>query len=183
MHFYTIGHYNHSIEQFLQFIKSAGIDFVADVRSFPGSRRIPHFNKTELRRWLKEADLSYRHFKNLGGRRKLSSEVGEELNAGWKNRSFHNYADYSLTEDFQVGMDELMAVGMNQRVVLMCSERHPARCHRLIISNYLKAIDKQVTHIVPDSNGEVEFINHELGKWGAAPVIEENGTVVYPELL
>ncbi|MGP4073716.1 DUF488 domain-containing protein [Piscibacillus sp. B03] len=145
------------------------------------SRRNPHFIKDELSKWLNEADLCYHHFEELGGRRKLSAKVGEALNSGWNNRSFHNYADYSLTEEFKQGMSELMAEGEGQHVVLMCSEYHPTRCHRLIISNYLEANGMPVTHIIPNSDGEADLVAHELGKWGATPVIEKDGTVVYPQ--
>ncbi|MFD2638883.1 DUF488 domain-containing protein [Piscibacillus salipiscarius] len=181
MEFFTVGHYNHSKQQFLQLLKAAEVKIVADVRSLPGSRKNPQFNKNQLRSWLDEAGLKYQHFKKLGGRRKLSGQVGEELNSGWQNRSFHNYADYSLTEEFKQGIDELKAASSHGKVVLMCSERHPSRCHRLIISNYLKANDFSVTHIIPNPDREARFVDHELGKWGAMPIIESNGSVVYPK--
>jgi uncharacterized protein (DUF488 family) len=63
----------------------------------------------------------------------------------------------------------------------MCSERHPARCHRLIISNWLAANDWDVQHIITNSRDDHDVIGHELGKWGAVPIIEADGTVVYPK--
>ncbi|WP_268748396.1 hypothetical protein [Gracilibacillus boraciitolerans] len=65
----------------------------------------------------------------------------------------------------------------------MCSERHPSRCHRLIISNYLQANGSQVIHIIPDAEAKATFVEHQLGKWGGAtPAVEKDGTVVYPRL-
>ncbi|PAE23445.1 DUF488 domain-containing protein [Bacillus sp. 7894-2] len=182
MKVYTIGHYNHSIEQFLKLLGAAEINFVADVRAFPASRRSSHFKKENMIQWLKEAGIHYRHFPGLGGRRRISGQVGEQLNEGWNNRSFHNYADYTLTDDFQYALEQLKEQAAETTLVYMCSEYHPARCHRLLISNWLKANGWDVRHLIPDSNGNSNVVPHELGKWGAMPIIEEDGTVVYPKL-
>ncbi|MFG6117726.1 DUF488 domain-containing protein [Thalassobacillus sp. B23F22_16] len=182
MKIYTIGHSDRYEEQFLEMLEAADIDFVADIRAFPASRKFPHFNQEKLDQWLKEAGLNYQHFPLLGGRRSRSGEIGENLNAGWENRSFHNYADYTLTEDFQKGLEALMTEAKDANVVYMCSERHPARCHRLLISNWLQANGWEVYHIINGSKGHPELVGHELGKWGAMPIVESDGTIVYPLL-
>ncbi|WP_404406251.1 DUF488 family protein [Jeotgalibacillus malaysiensis] len=182
MKIYTIGHYNHTEEEFLHMLNVADINFIADVRAFPASRRSPQFKKENLQEWLQQSGIGYRHFRELGGRRKISGEVGEDLNAGWENRSFHNYADYSLTDEFKLGVGELVSLAEQENVAYMCSERHPTRCHRLIISNWLQANGWEVHHIVPGAKGEPELVAHELGKWGAVPVIEDSGEVVYPQV-
>lgn len=182
MKIYTIGHYNHSKEQFLMLLGAAEINFVADVRAFPASRRNAHFNKDNIAKWLKESEIDYCHYSGLGGRRKLSEQVGQQLNEGWNNRSFHNYADYTLTHDFQYALEQLKKKAEESTLAYMCSEHHPARCHRLIISNWLQANGWDVLHLIPDSKGNPEVVPHELGKWGAMPIIEEDGTVVYPKL-
>ena len=182
MEVYSIGHSTHTKEQFLKMLKAADIEYIADIRAFPASRRYPQFKKESMSEWLEEAGYGYSHFPVLGGRRRLSGVIGEDLNAGWNNRSFHNYADYSLTDEFKEGLSELKNAASDKKLAYMCSERHPARCHRLLISNVLKADGWDVRHIVSDSDGEASIISHELGKWGAVPIIEEGGTVVYPEL-
>ncbi len=199
MNIYTIGHYNHTEEEFLHMLKAADISFIADVRAFPASRRSPQillfklraspasrrspqFKKENLQEWLEQSEIGYRHFPELGGRRRISSEVGEDLNAGWQNRSFHNYADYSLTDEFKLGVGELISLAEKENVAYMCSEHHPARCHRLIISNWLQANGWRVHHIVPGTKGEPKLVDHELGQWGAVPVIEDSGEVVYPKV-
>lgn len=182
MKIYTIGHSDHDKQQFLQMLLYADIEYVADIRAFPASRKFPQFSRGKMADWLKEAGLAYRHFPALGGRRNQSGEIGENLNAGWNNRSFHNYADYTLTKDFQEGLKNLKAEAQEKNLVYMCSERHPARCHRLLISNWLQANGCEVFHIISGTKGKTELFSHELGRWGAAPIVEENGTVVYPPL-
>jgi uncharacterized protein (DUF488 family) len=182
MKVYTIGHYNHSKEQFLKLLGAAEISFVADVRAFPASRRSSHFKKEDMEQWLEEAGIQYHHFSGLGGRRKMSGQVGEKLNEGWNNRSFQNYADYTLTDDFKDALGLLNGQAKEMNLVYMCSEHHPARCHRLLISNCLQANGWNVNHLIPDAKGNPRIVPHELGKWGAMPIIEEDGTVVYPKL-
>ncbi|SDZ84875.1 Protein of unknown function, DUF488 [Thalassobacillus cyri] len=182
MKVYTIGHSDHDKQQFLEMLKTADIEYVADIRAFPASRKYPQFNKERMDDWLREEGLAYRHFPLLGGRRSRSGEIGEDLNTGWNNRSFHNYADYTLTKEFQNGLGDLKAKAEGKNLVYMCSERHPARCHRLLISNWLQANGWEVFHMINDSKGKTELVGHELGRWGAIPIVEEDGTVVYPML-
>ncbi len=179
---YTVGHYNHTQEQFVTMLESCSIDCVVDIRALPGSNRSPHFNKDQIERWLHDAGITYVHLEKLGGRRKLSSQIGERLNAGWENRSFHNYADYTLTDLFKQGRESLLSLMKEHCCVIMCSERHPSRCHRLIISNDLTVKGYEVIHLIPNRDGKSEQVLHELGKWGAIPVVEKDETVVYPEL-
>jgi uncharacterized protein (DUF488 family) len=181
MKIYTIGHSSNMKEEFLDMLKIAEIQYVSDVRAFPYSRKYPHFNGDQMKEWLGKEKIEYIHFPMLGGRRGTSGVVGSDLNSGWNNRSFHNYADYTLTEEFKEGIEVLKAQAKEKTTVYMCSERHPARCHRLIISNWLAANDWDVQHIITNSRDDHDVIGHELGKWGAVPIIEADGTVVYPK--
>lgn len=181
MNIYTIGHSTHSIESFIHMLQEAGIDVLADVRAFPASRRFPQFNQDALKRSLVAHGIEYEYLPLLAGRRNKSQSVQEVLNAGWENQSFHNYADYTLTDDFQKGIKQLTQIARAKRTAYCCSERHPSRCHRLIISNWLAAHDWSVYHIISQGD-DVNIVSHELGQWGAIPIIEDNGAVVYPEL-
>nr|WP_202395567.1 DUF488 domain-containing protein [Virgibacillus halodenitrificans] len=181
VHIFSIGHYSYSKEDFLRLLSDADIEAVADVRAFPGSRKFPQYSKDNMPDWLQAAGIHYAHFPKLGGRRKASSDVSPLLNGAWENQSFHNYADYTLTESFHEGIAALSQLAQRKRTVYCCSERHPARCHRLIISNWLATHNWKVNHIIPDNKGNITIIEHELGKWGARPIIEKDGTVVYPE--
>ncbi|WP_210144058.1 DUF488 domain-containing protein [Staphylococcus sp. GDY8P94P] len=179
MTIFTIGHYNYNLETFLEMLEKAKITKIIDVRSFPNSKKHPQYNQHDFMDWLKEHNIKYKHISLLGGRRKRSGVVGENLNAGWKNQSFHNYADYTLTDDFKEGINILMEEKDNNAVALLCAERHPSRCHRLIISNWLQAHNENVTHVILNNNG-IELKSHKLGEWGAMPIIEDDGHVVYP---
>lgn len=182
MNIYTIGHSTQSIEAFVNMLESVQVEMLVDVRAYPASRKFPQFNQETLTRSLLDNGIEYEHIANLGGRRNKSRNFQEELNNGWNNQSFHNYADYTLTKEFQKGVLELEQIAKKKVTAYCCSERHPARCHRLLISNWLEAHGWKVYHII--SQGEMEVITprHVLGEWGAMPIIEADRTVVYPEL-
>lgn len=182
MEIYTIGHATHTKETFIEMLNYYKIELLADVRAFPGSKKFPQFSKGRMSNWLMESGFEYCHFPKLGGRRNRSQDFVPEVNDGWNNQSFHNYADFTLTDEFHQGIDELTSLGKSKRVAYCCSERHPSRCHRLIISNWLTANGWAVKHII-DQNKETTIVEHELGKWGAMPIIEKDGTVVYPDYL
>lgn len=182
MEIFTIGHSTHSKEEFIKMLRYAEVEELVDVRAFPGSRKFPQFSKDSMKEWLKEAGIGYKHIPYLGGRRNKSDEVVPELNEAWNNQSFHNYADYTLTEDFKDGISELINIAKEKRTAYCCSERHPSRCHRLIISNWLAANGWKIEHIIDGNHGEISLVEHQLGKWGAMPIIEEDGTVVYPPI-
>lgn len=179
MNIYTIGHSTHDKSMFMQMLRTAEINVLADVRAFPASRKFPQFIQENLKVWLPKEGVEYKHFPLLGGRRHKSEYVQEELNNAWNNPSFHNYADYTLTKKFQQGIDELEKVAKHNQIAICCSERHPARCHRLLISNWLEANGWKVYHLI-EQGRKVYIERHELGKWGAMPIIEKDGTVVYP---
>ncbi|ARQ05762.1 DUF488 domain-containing protein [Macrococcoides canis] len=181
MKIFTIGHSTYTTNEFLEMLKEANIDYLVDIRAFPYSKKHPQFNGDVLADALNQHNIEYQHIEQLGGRRGQSGEVGESLNAAWNNASFHNYADYTLEEDFKYGIENLLNIAEQYNVTIMCSERHPARCHRLIISNYLVAHEHDVTHIIR-SNQSVTLEEHKLGQWGAMPIIEEDAEVVYPDL-
>ncbi|AQQ55167.1 DNA repair protein [Planococcus lenghuensis] len=177
---YTIGHSGHSRELFRRMLKEHGIEVLADVRAYPGSRKWPQFSRDQFPEWLEADGFTYRHFPKLGGRRRKSKVIGAEVNAAWRNRSFHNYADYCLTEEFQEGIDELLTLAADKQVAYCCSERHPARCHRLLISNWLTTGGHEVKHIIDGKKETIELVDHELGIWGAPPLVGKGGIITYP---
>lgn len=176
MNIYTIGHSTHSREEFLDLLKAYEIETLVDVRAYPGSRRLPQFDKEEMEKWLPEQSIRYLHFPVLGGRRKKNREIDESLVDGWKNTSFRNYAAYSLTEEYEKGISSLIETGQKERVCYMCSESVPWRCHRLLISNTLALKGLSVYHIMT----EKKTISHEIGLYGAKP-IQEGSTLIYPK--
>lgn len=181
MNIYTVGHSTHSKEEFSTLLNDADINMLVDVRAFPASRKFPHFHKDEMHVWLPDAGIQYRHIEELGGRRNKSKTVDNELNNAWNNRSFHNYADYTLSEDFQNGIKKLMKEAASTKVAYCCSERHPSKCHRLLISNWLTLHDWNVYHILDGPKHTTQIAPHQLGRWGAKPFLDEDGHVLYPD--
>ena len=146
---FTVGHSTHPIERFLGLLGEHQIVLVADVRSFPSSRKWPQFNQAELSQSLLRAGIQYQWLKRLGGRRHGRRE--DSPHTGWTHPAFRSYADYTESADFAAGLDELTApAAPTARTVYMCSEGLWWRCHRRIISDYLLLRGWQVDHIMPD---------------------------------
>ena len=177
MDMYTIGHSTHTEEEFVSLLNLYKIDLLADVRSFPGSKYVPQFNKENMEVWLPHHDIKYIHLRELGGRRSKNKEINELLVAGWKNAAFRNYAAYSLTPGYEEGIDRLIDLSKENKVCYMCSEAVPWRCHRLLISNTLVARGFSIYHIISDNN----LITHELGMYGAVPV-KSGSQLIYPPI-
>lgn len=142
---WTIGHSTRSLEEFIEMLKSFQIEVVADVRSFPGSRRYPYFSKEKLEISLPQTGIRYIHIKKLGGRRKVHLD---SKNTSWRHPSFRGYADYMETNSFAEGIEELKQIALAQRTAYMCSEAVWWRCHRSMISDFLKAEGWNVMHIM-----------------------------------
>lgn len=146
------------------------IEALIDVRSFPGSRRYPQFNKQQLKATLREKGVDYFHLPELGGRRPARKD---SKNSAWKNQSFRGYADHMETEEFQEGIERLMELSVAKRAVVMCAEALWWRCHRSLISDFLKARGVEVTHLLDATNeqphpytGAARIIDGELSYAG-----------------
>ena len=146
MKIWTIGHSTRSIDDFVSLLKANGIKLVADVRSLPGSKRYPQFNKETLADSLGKVGICYEHFLELGGRRKAKPE---SKNTAWRNASFRGYADYMDTEEFDKGVKRLLDLAADAGpTAIMCAEAVWWRCHRSLISDYLKVHGIEVIHIL-----------------------------------
>ena len=149
MKIWTIGHSTRSIEDFILLLKKNEIKLLADVRSLPGSKRYPQFNKDALEKSLNAHGIRYEHFPELGGRRKSNPN---SRNTAWRNASFRGYADYMETEQFQKGVERLLDLAREAGLLaIMCAEAVWWRCHRALISDYLKARGVEIVHIL-DAN-------------------------------
>ena len=142
---WTIGHSTRSMEIFVDLLKINGIEMLVDIRSFPGSRKFPHFNKESLEISLPECGISYRHMVGLGGRRKPNKE---SVNVAWRHPSFRGYADYMQTEEFKNQISLLENIGRGMRTAYMCSEAPWWKCHRALVSDILKVKGWKVLHIM-----------------------------------
>ena len=142
---WTIGHSTRPLEELIQMLQSFDIEILVDVRSFPGSRKFPQFNKESLEITIPENHIEYLHIKELGGRRKINKD---SKNTAWRVLAFRAYADYMETEDFKKGILQLEKIASKSKVAYMCSEAVWWRCHRSMISDYLKVHGWVVNHIM-----------------------------------
>jgi uncharacterized protein (DUF488 family) len=149
---WTIGHSTRSADEFGKILREHDIKRLVDVRSFPGSRRYPQFNKTALSDFLRTLGISYEHAPRLGGRRKPHPK---SHNIAWKNASFRAYADYMESEEFKEGIRDLIAIARKDSTAIMCAESLWWRCHRSLIADYLKAGGVTVVHILDEKKTEM----------------------------
>jgi uncharacterized protein (DUF488 family) len=166
----TIGHSTRPIAEFVALLKAHHVQHVIDVRTIPRSRHNPQFNRESLPASLRPHGIEYSHFKNLGGLRK---PVPESLNQGWRNLSFRGFADYMQTSDFREGLEQLLKIAQTQRVVIMCAEAVPWRCHRSLIADAVQVRGESVGHIMTAGRLDV----HKLTSWARV----EGESITYPK--
>lgn len=142
---FTIGHSTRSRDELIEALQAHSIQTLADIRSFPMSRRLPHFNRESLEKALPAAGIHYIWMKELGDRRKKS--LDDSPNVALRNESFRNYADYMLTPEFDHAITGLIKLGEQSRTAYMCAERVYFRCHRMLVSDWLVAHGHEVLHI------------------------------------
>jgi uncharacterized protein (DUF488 family) len=135
---------------FISLLNRYGIKLLADVRTFPGSKRYPQFKKETLAKSLSVNGIRYEHLPELGGRRKSRPD---SKNTAWRNAAFRGYADYMETMDFAKGINRLVdLVSETAPTAIMCAEVVWWRCHRALISDFLKARGVEVIHIVDEKS-------------------------------
>jgi uncharacterized protein (DUF488 family) len=135
--FFTIGHSNRSLGDFVELLRGPHVGRIVDIRQIPRSRSNPQFNKDTLAETLAAFSISYEHVNALGGLRGKAKGLSPRVNGFWTNESFHNYADYALSIGFHAGLAHLLEEGRNRRCAIMCSEAVWWRCHRRIVTDYL----------------------------------------------
>lgn len=151
---YTVGHSTRTIGEFVGLLGSGPVELVIDVRTVPRSRRNPQYNEDVLGAELAAYDIGYMRMAALGGLRSRAPDVPSFVNGMWENPSFHNYADYALSSEFSLALDELLRISASQRCAIMCAEAVWWRCHRRIIADYLIASGCSVLHLM--SEGRVD---------------------------
>ncbi len=167
---YTIGHSTREFEEFLAMLKNNNIKCLVDVRRFPSSKKFPAYNQDSLRATLSENDIEYIHIEALGGRRKA---LKDSPNSVWNHPSFRGYADYMETSEFCGAVKVLEKIASTKVTAIMCSEAVFWRCHRSMISDFLKSEKYQVFHIMSTT----KFTEHPY----TAPAHIENGKLTYHE--
>jgi len=142
---YTIGHSTRRLDQLAAVLQEHRIATLVDIRAFPMSRRLPHFNRESLEVELPKHGIAYVWMKELGGHRKKIRD--DSPNTGLRNDSFRNYADYMLTPEFEQAISRLLWMAGKSKTAIMCAERVYFQCHRMLVSDYLAAHGHTVLHI------------------------------------
>jgi len=168
---HTIGHSTRTIEKFIELLKAHRIELVVDVRRWPMSKRYPHFNREALDCSLSEVGIDYLWRGDLGGFRKPAPD---SVNTAWQVGAFRAYADFMLTAEFDKIIGEVEPIASEQRIVLMCAEAVPWRCHRQLLADAFLVRDWRVRHIVGSSCSE-----HKLPPFART----ENTQIIYSGLI
>jgi len=170
--FFTIGHSTRPIDEFVALLTTAEVRLVVDVRTVPRSRTNPQFNREVLPASLAAHGIAY--LAALGGLRGKQPGANSDVNAFWANASFHNYADYAMSEGFRAGLRNLRELARSARPAVMCAESLWWRCHRRIITDYLIAVGEKVFHILGPGHLEEAHLT-------SAARIDRDGTLTYPK--
>jgi len=165
---WTVGHSTRSIGEFAGAVRAYDIELIADVRRFPGSRRLPQFSAPSFEELLAGQGIAYRWIPALGGRRRATENEPENA---WTHPAFRAYANHVLTEEFAEGLTELLMLSGGLKTAVMCAEVLWWRCHRRIISDVLVSLGLSVVHIRDQTHSEV----HRL----SAPARIVSGRLIY----
>jgi len=165
----TVGHSNHEEQEFLELVRGAGIELIADVRANPRSR-YPQFNRSALAGTMKANGIGYAPLgSDLGGRRVPEPN---SRNQGWDVEAFRGYADHMASEQFGAGLGMLEQLAGERRTAVLCAEADWTRCHRRLLADALTARGWQVRHLGPTG----ALTPHEMTDFA----VVEKGVVTYP---
>jgi uncharacterized protein (DUF488 family) len=145
-HIFTVGHSSRDFGEVLEMLRNNEVTHLVDVRSFPSSRKFPQWNQSAIITAL-PPEIEYRWIPKLGGRRHTPKGVPSP-NGAWQVKAFRDYADYMDSDEFEDGLNELLALAENGRPAIMCSEAVPWRCHRRLISDALIVAGAEVSDIM-----------------------------------
>jgi|SRR5438132_2802603 len=154
MTIWTIGHSTRALDELIGLLRENGIQKLADVRRYPGSRRYPHFSRQSLSQSLAEAGIEYVHMPALGGRRQPEAD---SPNTAWRNAQFRGYADHMAKPEFRAAIDSLL--GDPRRTAVMCAEAVPWKCHRNLIADELTRRGHEVIHILGPGSAKPHTLN------------------------
>ncbi len=123
---WTIGHSNHDMERFLELVLGERIAFLVDVRSYPYSRRAPHFNREELKAAVAPHGIGYLFLGDaLGGRPDRDEFYDADGHA--------LYGRMAAEPGFRQALARVLHGAHDHRLALMCSCGQPIDCHRRLL--------------------------------------------------
>jgi uncharacterized protein (DUF488 family) len=169
---HTIGHSTRTKEEFLSILRAFAIQAILDIRTVPRSRKNPQYAQEQMLEWLPRNGVEYLHLPALGG---LRHPRKDSVNTGWRNASFRGYADYMQTAPFETALQQLISIGSERSVAIMCAEAVPWRCHRWLVADALVVRNIDVQHIMSEKAAK----SHVLTAWARA----DGRSLTYPALL
>ncbi|MGA2796644.1 MAG: DUF488 domain-containing protein [Thermoguttaceae bacterium] len=143
---FTIGHSNHSLEDFLALLNRHHITAIADVRSSPYGR-LEHFNREIIAAGLMAAGIEYIFMGRELGARREEQECYQDGMAV--------YEKIAVLPAFQEGLSRLRRLALTSPLAIMCAEKEPLDCHRtILICRHLRDSGLQIKHILADAGLE-----------------------------
>jgi len=137
---YTIGHSNIAQESFIEILKSFQINLLFDVRSSPYSKFVPHFNRENIKRTLKENNIRYIFLGDYIG--------GKPKDDKYYQNGEVNYNLIAKSDHYKEGIIKIIGLNKDKNIILMCSEEDPYSCHRHhLITQTLTKKGLEVIHI------------------------------------
>lgn len=153
---WTIGHSTRTWEEFEALLRESGIEVLADVRRFAGSRRNPQYSPDAMAPALSEAGVRYMPLPALGGRRKSAPD---SPNTAWRVEAFRAYADHMASAEYIAARAALMETASRERTCVMCAEAVWWRCHRRLIADDFVARGWNVIDILGPEKAEAHALN------------------------
>jgi uncharacterized protein (DUF488 family) len=174
---FTVGHSTRTLAELLQVTSAAGVQAIADVRRFPGSRRSPHFSRGALEETLPAAGLVYAWLPALGGRRRRAPDAPP---SAWRVEAFAAYADHLRTSDFRAGIEALLALAARKPTAVLCAEASPYRCHRRLIADWLELHGIEVIHLFDERRRAQHLVTPFARRAGDDVVYEADAQLELP---
>jgi uncharacterized protein (DUF488 family) len=174
---FTIGHSTRSLAELVDACRAHGVECIADVRRFPGSRRSPHFARDALEQSLPAHAIRYRWIPELGGRRRRGRDAPP---SPWRVPAFAAYAAHMDSSEFRAGWDQLCAAMAAGPTAVMCAEASPYRCHRRLISDWAELHDVEVIHILDERRDDRHHVTSFARRAGDGVAYEASGQLDLP---
>lgn len=174
----TVGHGTLDAGALADLLRSAGVEMVVDVRSYPGSRRHPHVGREAMDRWLPDAGVRYRWERRLGGRRRTRPD---SPHVALRNTAFRGYADHMASDEFREGLDQVLAEAARRPVAVMCSESVWWRCHRRLVADAALLLRHvEVRHLMHDGRVRPHAVTDGVRRAGDRLVYDVGGDAPLP---
>ncbi len=144
---YIIGHSNVPVSALINLLQRHRVTAIADVRSHPYSRYLPHFSQPALKLALREAGIRYVF-------------LGRELGARPDDTACYVdgravYALIASRPDFAQRIERLHHGADTKRIALLCAEKDPVVCHRtILVCRHLRQTNLEIAHILADGSLE-----------------------------